>query len=398
MACTSTVRSDPVLDSDASTVGTVRTVDLAIVGAGPAGAAAALGALSAAPWARVVLIDRATFPRDKPCGDGIGPEGVDVLGRLGVGAVLAGHPPLHRVRLRAPDGTVAAGEAPRPGVVVPRTVLDARLRDAAIAAGAEPVTRRVGEVVADGAGVLIDGWLRARTVVGADGANGVVRRTVGAAPQPDAHTGIAMRGYGAAPDLDELAIAFVDDRWPAYAWAFPLGDGTANVGYGPFDKRHLEDGRRGLLGSLERHAEVLGVSIEAGTLRAHHLPLSTHRPAPAHGRVLLAGDAASLINPFTGEGIYYALLSGAMAGRAAVRFGADPGRAYAGALRARLGRHLRHTTVAARAFRSTFPVDASVHAAARSPAVLDDLCEFALGTGLLTPRLVAGLTRAWLRA
>lgn len=371
-------------------------VELAVVGAGPAGSAAALGALTADPGASVVLLDRDEFPRDKACGDGVGPEGVDVLRHLGVEHVLDGFAPLHRVRLHAPDGTVAAGDAPRPGVVVPRTVLDARLRDAAIDAGAEPVTRRVSHVVADGGGVVVDGWLRARTLVGADGANGVVRRAVGARTQPAAHTGIAMRGYGTDDGLAELVIAFVDDRWPAYAWAFPTGDGTVNVGYGPFDKRSLEAGRRGLVASLDRHAELLGVAPDPSTLRAHHLPLSTHRPDVAHGRVLLAGDAASLINPFTGEGIYYALLTGVMAGRAAVRFAADPGRAYAGALRARLGRHLRHTTLAARLFRSTFPVDASVAAAARDPAVLDDLCDFALGTGLLTPRLVRGLTRAWM--
>lgn len=375
----------------------MRQVDVAVIGAGPAGSAAALGALTVDPTTTVVLLDRDEFPRDKVCGDGIGPEGVDVLDHLGVGHVLDGHPRLHDVRLHAPDGTVAAGPAPRPGVVVPRRVLDDRLRTAAIEAGAEPLTRRVKEVAADSSGVVLDGWLRARTVIGADGANGVVRRSVGAAAQPAAHTGIAMRGYGHAPELDELVIAFVDDRWPAYAWAFPVGDGRVNVGYGPFDRQTLDGGRRGLEASIARHAEMLGVAPDPDTLAAHHLPLSTHRPAPAHGRVLLTGDAASLINPFTGEGIYYALLSGTMAGRATARFPDDPGRAYAGALRARLGRHLRHTTFAARLFRSTFPVDASVRAAAENPRVLGDLCEFALGTGLLTPRLVAGLTRSWAR-
>jgi geranylgeranyl reductase family protein len=371
-------------------------VDLAVVGAGPAGSAAALGALTADPTARVVLLDRATFPRDKVCGDGLGPEGVDVLRRLHVvEEVLAGAAPLHDVRLVAPDGTVAAGRAPRPGYVVPRLVLDDRLRTAALAAGAEARTHRVRDVRQRGGWVEVDGVVRARTVVGADGANGVVRRCVRAGAQPRRHTGVAMRGYGRASAVDELVIAFVDDRWPAYAWAFPTGDGTVNVGYGPFDATMLDD-RRGLVDSLRRHGAALGVEPDPATLRAHHLPLSTHRPWPAHGRVLLTGDAASLVNPFTGEGIYYALLSGALAGRAAVRAPDDPGSAYAGALRARIGRHLRHTSAAARVFRSTFPVDQSVRAAARSSAVLADLCEFALGTGLLTPRLVAGLTRAWL--
>ncbi len=369
---------------------------MAVVGAGPAGAAAALGALRRAPGATVVLLDRADFPRDKVCGDGIGPEGIDVLRGLRVERdVLGDAPPLHAVRLVAPDGTVAAGMAPRPGVVVPRLVLDERLRHAALAAGARPLTHRVRTVVEERGRVRLDDVVRARVVVGADGANGVVRRAVRAGPQPRRHTGVAMRGYGRA-DLDELVIAFVADRWPAYAWAFPVGDSSVNVGYGPFDSTLLDD-RRGLVASVHAHAEALGVEVDPDTLRAHPLPLSTHRPWPAHGRVLLVGDAASLVNPFTGEGIYYALLSGALAGRAAAGPGRDPGGDYVRALRRRLGRHLRHTAVAARLFRSPFPVDRSVAAAARSPAVLADLCEFALGTGLLTPRLVAGLTRAWVR-
>ena len=374
----------------------MQDVDVAVVGAGPAGAAAALAARRADPEARVLLLDRVAFPRDKVCGDGIGPEGVDVLRWLGAEHVLDGHPPLARVRLVAPSGHEAVGDAPRPGVVVPRVVLDDRLRRAALDAGAEWRQQRVREVVPDGRGrVVLDGAVRARTVVGADGANGVVRRSVGQSGQPRAHTGVALRGY-VDGDLDALTIAFVDDRWPAYAWAFPTGAGRVNIGYGPFDARRAGP-RADLAASLSRHAELLGVEHAPQHLRAHPLPLSTHRPSPAVGRVLLAGDAASLVNPLTGEGIYYALLSGAMAGSAAVRFPEAPGRAYAGALRSRLGRHLRHTRAAAWAFRSTGPVDLSVAAAAADPVALGELCEFALGTGLITPRMVSSLSRGWLR-
>jgi flavin-dependent dehydrogenase len=112
---------------------------------------------------------------------------------------------------------------------------------------------------------------------------------------------------------------------------------------------------------------------------------------PARGRLLLTGDALSLINPFTGEGIFYAVLSGALAGAAAA--GPTPGARYAAALRARLGRHLRHSRAAALLGGRQWIVNAAVRAAARQQAVFDDLVELGLGDGTLTPRTVTAIAR-----
>ncbi len=366
------------------------TADLVIVGAGPAGSACALAALQGDPDLRVVLVDRAEFPRDKVCGDGVGPDGLAVLDDLDVAHVTAGHPDVWTVALTSPSGRTVTGPIPRPGRVVPRTVLDARLHAAAVARGAEPRRMRVTRLDHDRDGVVVNGELRARWVVGADGANSVVRRLVGARSRDPRHTGLAIRGYANAP-IRDLTFRFEATHWPSYGWAFPVdGDGLCNVGWGPFDQR-LVSGRGDLLAGLAR--TFPDIDVDAESLGAHPLPLSTSRPRLTTGRVLLVGDAAHLVHPLTGEGIHHALLSGALAGAAVAGRPQDADRTYRASMRERFGRHLRHTAVAARLFRSPRPVDLTVAAAADNPAVLDDLAEFALASGLITPRLAVGLAR-----
>ena len=364
--------------------------DLAVVGAGPAGAAAAISARQARPDARVLLLDRADFPRDKSCGDGIAPHAYDELARLGAEHVLADRVPIRRLRVRAPDGREVVTRLQRPDHVVPRALLDARLVETAVARGATLQRHTVRRVDVRADRVVLDGHLAARTVIGADGATGVVRRQLGLAKQPEECTAVAVRGYAPAPPGEpEQAIIMDGNDWPAYAWSFDAGDGTRNVGFGmllPSLRASTRGGRAELHGRL---AELLP-GVEAERLVSHHLPLSTWRPPVPRGRVLLAGDALSLINPLTGEGIFYAVLSGRLAGAAAV--GAiDPGACYAAGLRRELGRHLRHTTLLARLTSRTGVVDAGVAACARSPAAFDALVEVGLGRGLITRPLVTGL-------
>ena len=368
--------------------------DLAIVGAGPAGAAAALGALAARPDLTVLLLDRSSFPRDKACGDGVAPQVLDVLAEVGVTGLLDDRVPVRRLHLQSGFTTVTRQLA-RPAWVVPRTILDSRLVTSALAAGAQFQQHRVRTVRMRRDAVELDGEILAKVVVGADGAHSLVRRAAGAAPVR--RRALALRGYAPTPPdhRGKQVIVFSQTRQPSYAWSFDRGDGLANVGYGELPSRQRPAPTRALLrDQLER---LLPGAVDGGTdWVAHHLPLSSWRWVHPRGRVLLAGDAAGLVNPMTGEGLYYSVATGVLAGRSTVgALGAgDPASAgdrYRVAVRSLLARHLRHTSMGASLLTVPAVVTAGIHAAARDQRVFDDLVELGLARGLLTPRVLGAV-------
>jgi flavin-dependent dehydrogenase len=192
--------------------------------------------------------------------------------------------------------------------------------------------------------IVIDDEVEADLVIAADGVESVVRREIGIPSNSSGHMAIAIRGYTPSLSLHSRLVSYGRD-WPAYAWEFPLGDGYSNVGYGEVLRygKHLT---RALL--LERLEELMpGATARAGDWRAARIPLSTQRPRQPDGRVLLAGDAASLVNPMSGEGIWYAVKSGMLAGQA-VAHGAAAGVWYRDQLDRAFGRHLRHANFMAR--------------------------------------------------
>lgn len=322
----------------------VQTVDIVVVGAGPAGAAAAITA--ARGGLDVLVVDRARFPRDKCCGDGLtalalrelealGLDPTDVPSWCQVTEVVLHGPDDARTALRLPDDGVHAAVARRADldhalVALTRSVTEVR-------EGTE-----VTAVSVDTAGITVtadDGPVRARTVIAADGMWSPVRRMVGADPAPgyrgDWH---AFRLYVvnvAPPARDGLHVFFEKDLLPGYAWSFPLADGRANVGFGV----QRSDGGTGSLSGkelarlgatlLDRPAlrTVLGPDASPeGPVRAWPIPARFEHATldAADGRVLVVGDAATATDPLTGEGIGQALLTGRLAAEAVLARPWDP--------------------------------------------------------------------------
>ena len=370
--------------------------DLVIVGGGPAGTAAALGALARRPAARVVMVDRSGFPRDKACGDGIGPVAVDVLAGLGCLEVLHGAMRVNRLRIGAANGTSVADRVDAPGYVLPRRVFDARLVQAAVDRGAELCREKVSKLTVHANGVVVNGRFRAAAAIGADGVHSRVRREIGAGAHPRQHRAVSLRAYAHAPPREpELVFRLPSDPWPAYAWAFPTGDCRANVGVVLLDGRSPSNSAR--LRELIAHTLPEWTPL-ADSFQGHHLPLSPGRPPPGHDRVLLAGDAAGLVNPVSGEGIATALLSGMLAGRLAVAQPARAGRLYRAALGRHLRAHLRQADLASRLMRSPKWTAATIASAGTSPPVFAALAGLTVGTDTMPLEAGARIATQRLRA
>lgn len=329
--------------------------DVAVVGAGPAGAAAAVTAARAG--LRVVVIDKATFPRDKCCGDGLTTGALRRLEGLGVDPrPLPSWQPVSTAWIRVPDGRSARFRLPPgPGVwaaTVRRVDLDAALVATASDAGASVWQGRAlagAGPAPGGAGVdlvLDDGEVvRAWYAIGADGAWSPLRKAVGAGEAAYVGEWHAARRYlaGTGPAAADLWVWFEDDIRPGYAWSFPLPGGGANVGYGIRRSAGSPPGNmaRFLDGLLTRAhiAAVLGPAAapEAG-VRTWPIParIGATRLCALSGRVMFAGDAARAADPMTGEGIAQALETGELAAATIAAFGprrpGDAGRAYAAAV------------------------------------------------------------------
>ena len=283
--------------------------DVAIVGSGPAGASCA--AFCARAGLRTVLLERETFPREKVCGDCLNPLCTTILERLGIAARVRGltHGALRRVDFIAIGGRTVSVDLPDGAeIAVKRSLLDDLLLHCAAESSAE---------VRQGATVTAlnhenDGWkisagtesINARVLVAADGRNSTIARLLGLLPRI-ARERVALQTHlPLPPDFGErIVLRFLPQGYSGQA---PVGNGELNL---------CLVGKPASMPALRNWAEIrFGLSSEH--VWRTITPLRRAAIAPATRRLFLIGDAARVVEPFTGEGIYYALRSGELAAKA----------------------------------------------------------------------------------
>jgi menaquinone-9 beta-reductase len=318
--------------------GTPQPYDVAIVGGGPAGAMTAW--CMARRGARVIVLDREKFPREKVCGDFVEPRGLRLIEEMGCGAELVESNPLPITHVAIfLESSVAYRDAipfykkrlglPPHGYIVPRSQLDIRLLDAA---------RKAGATVHEGCAVTgfrreakyvelqfrrgtRRSHLRARLIVGADGVRSIVARQAGLFNDDPRYIAVSQRAYveNVQAERGEAAFIFDGDLFPGYGWMFPMAGGSANIGVGILSE------------ARDRYSISVPALFQAfiDKLRQRHPGCAEIRVAakPLGGIVktyggagrnyfdggVLVGDAGCFVDPMTGEGITPALESALIA-------------------------------------------------------------------------------------
>ncbi|MEY4173037.1 MAG: hypothetical protein RI900_202 [Actinomycetota bacterium] len=329
--------------------------DVLVVGAGPAGAAAAI--VLARSGRRVTVVDKAVFPRDKCCGDGLTTLALRELEPLGL---RPEHVPnwqqVNSAWLRSPSGREVCLPMPADGMfaaTTPRRELDDALVRLARSAGAEiheghalqSVTQSTHGVSAEFDGL---GTVRASWLVAADGMWSPTRKMLGLAESGYLGEWHAFRQYArnvTGPAAERLYVWFEPDFLPGYAWSFPLPGGRANIGFGVVRDGTLTgaDMRAQWAGLIDRpHIRAaLGPDVEMEDRHtAWPIPAGIDRAVLSSGRVLFVGDAARATDVMTGEGIGQAVLTGRLAAEA-VMAGGD-----ATAVRRHYERHVKRHLLA----------------------------------------------------
>jgi menaquinone-9 beta-reductase len=394
----------------ATSVAGVEPRDVAVVGAGPAGTAAAITLARAGR--PVTLVDKASFPRDKICGDGLTTGALRLLEDLGLRPDdVASWQRVDDVVVRSPSGVEALFPMPRDrgtyAAVSRRTDLDAALVDVARRSGVKVVEGHACTGVtedADGATVSVEGHgdLRVAWVVAADGMWSPVRKSLGLATPGYRGEWHAFRQYltHVGPRAQrELFVWFEPDLLPGYAWSFPLPGGVANVGFGI--QRGGKVARVQEMGAIWRDLldrphirAVLGADAEPEARhQAWPIPARVDDIVLAGRRTLFAGDAAAATDVLTGEGIGQALLTGVLAAEA-IEAGGDVAGDYTRAVQGALVADHRMSALLVRAVSHRKGVRAAVRIAGATAWTRRNFARWLFED---YPRAIVATPRRWRR-
>jgi menaquinone-9 beta-reductase len=302
--------------------------DVAIIGAGPGGSVAAHRL--AAAGVQVVLLEQGAFPRDKTCGDAVTAEGLEVLERTGLGEWITRFPIIRTLRFSAPDGklldiNVEGLNGRTIGRLIPRRLMDNQIAQAAVSTGTRLLDgTRVREVAYNNDStalrIIANGVeIEAQMVILADGSHAPITRQMGLITEQ--FDLIAVRQYlaGDSDPNGPLEFHFQPDIIPGYTWLFSLGNGHVNIGAGTFATRtrNKEVDLKAVLENFKAHHPVnpdrLKNTEPVSPIKGHPLRTNVKGTQTHASRILVVGDAAGLVSPFTGEGIAAAMRSGEMA-------------------------------------------------------------------------------------
>jgi len=305
--------------------------DVIVCGAGPAGSVAAI--CLKRKGLSVLLIDEKEFPRDKVCGDQITPLGIDLLKELGVvdSDFMMFSNEIYKIMIKGPQKAIAnvefdLSEHQSPIFITPRIDLDNHLVKKGKELGIERHISRVFKIENLPDSILVKSKnnnsefsFEGRVLIGADGSSSTIARLANL--KPVKRRGIAIRAYLKGIDLkvDTLEGYFGKQWLPGYAWMFPTSDSSANIGLG-MNVRHYKK-------STSNLKELLNIFVDQPYMKSRlssdfkienigTWPLNIGPPRWSQlckDRILLIGDAASLINPFTGGGIETGIISGKLA-------------------------------------------------------------------------------------
>lgn len=351
----------------------VNEFDLIIVGAGPAGCTTALNL--AGSGLKVALVDKAELPAEKVCGDALSGTVLKVLQRLPGNCFeefleLEPKTPSWGIRFAAPNGDLLdvpfvldkTPETPPPGYICKRKTFDGFLQQKVREVTPFSLTGKfpVKQILREKEFFILKGEkedLRCRMIIGADGTHSTVGKILAGHSLNHKQYSLGVRAYfTGVRDLHPqnfIELHFLEDLLPGYLWIFPMADGLANVGLGIlFEKmKAAPESLSAMLQQIILSHPSLSARFEGaemtGKIEAHGLPLGPDPKAISGDGFLLAGDAASLVDPFSGEGIGNAMVSGEIAAGmireafAANDFSAGFLKQYDERIRKRLGRELK---------------------------------------------------------